>query len=269
MIILYVIKIMSKYSGLIFDIDGVFHNHGTIVNNEIPKVIDKLKNKPVLLITNEDRFLIDEIKQNLEKCGLLIPKSWGIYSSINSTIDYLVTKKIKDILVIGTDNLQDEIYNNIHCNEDGENFIIIGMINKRISKKLYDAVLIKIINGARVILTNGDVYIPCQKLYLSKPNMIYKMPLQILKEIEIRIHRIIPYTVTGKPSLTMQRKIITYFNNLNNLILIGDTLESDIQIANNLGITSCLVLSGNTTLEKAQNSNIKPTIIHDNILFLL
>ncbi|MFA5828979.1 MAG: HAD hydrolase-like protein [Candidatus Gracilibacteria bacterium] len=51
----------------------------------------------------------------------------------------------------------------------------------------------------------------------------------------------------------------------NEMIMIGDRLYTDIKGANDYGITSALVLSGETTLKMAKKSQVKPELILKNI----
>lgn len=68
-------------------------------------------------------------------------------------------------------------------------------------------------------------------------------------------------TYTGKPDKVVFESLSSFFPDVqfkkNRMIMIGDTLETDIQGANNFGIDALLVLSGNTGEElKKQNISL-------------
>ena len=45
------------------------------------------------------------------------------------------------------------------------------------------------------------------------------------------------------------------------MVMVGDNPQTDIKFAHNTGIDSVLVLSGATTLQEAEKSQVKPTYI--------
>jgi ribonucleotide monophosphatase NagD (HAD superfamily) len=71
----------------------------------------------------------------------------------------------------------------------------------------------------------------------------------------------------GKPHPIHLKKIKSIFPDTNNreLLFVGDTLSTDIQLAEESDRTSCLVLSGNTKRETLKNFIIEPDYIIDSI----
>jgi 4-nitrophenyl phosphatase/NagD protein len=76
--------------------------------------------------------------------------------------------------------------------------------------------------------------------------------------------------VFGKPNKDM---ILFKLNNTGvspkDAVMFGDRLYTDIKMGMNAGITSCLVLSGESTLEMVENSENKPDFIIDGVWELL
>jgi len=80
-------------------------------------------------------------------------------------------------------------------------------------------------------------------------------------------------TCIGKPSSAILDIIRSEHSipssELDKIVMIGDNTETDIAFANNCGIDSCLVLTGNTGSEEeakcfaAQNELFKPSFILD------
>ena len=54
-----------------------------------------------------------------------------------------------------------------------------------------------------------------------------------------------------------------------NTIIFGDRLHTDIMLAKNAGVKSCLVLTGESCLKSAFHSEIKPDFIIESIADLL
>jgi len=75
--------------------------------------------------------------------------------------------------------------------------------------------------------------------------------------------------VMGKPQSAMFEMAMKRFDaSPENTLMVGDTLETDILGASKLGISSALVLSGVTTREAVDQSEIKPDHIFNNIMDL-
>ena len=52
-------------------------------------------------------------------------------------------------------------------------------------------------------------------------------------------------------------------------IMVGDRLETDIQMGIDAGMSTCLVLTGDATREKLAQSGLHPTLVLENISGLL
>ena len=76
--------------------------------------------------------------------------------------------------------------------------------------------------------------------------------------------------VFGKPNLEMLDYLVRDENSKDqNAIVFGDRLHTDILLAKNAGVKSCLVLTGETCLNKAFLSDIKPDFVLESIDDLL
>ncbi len=250
-----------NFKGLILDIDGVFHNNGKKIKN-INNFIKKI-NIPVLLLTNDCRYSKENIRKNLKNYKINIPNSWDIYNSGYSLFDNIKNNNIVNIIVFGSNHLKN-LMSKIKLNKSGDDIIILGILEKKLTDIELNLIINKIKSGSKLFITAIDNFIP-------PPNhSIAQMPMQIINLIKQKINNI-NYLFFGKPSLLIKTKISTYFNNIdyNDLLFVGDTLNTDILMANNLKISSLLVLTGSTTQENLKNSDIKPKYILNNITDLI
>ena len=72
--------------------------------------------------------------------------------------------------------------------------------------------------------------------------------------------------VIGKPNKTIYQQLQKHLGcKKSEMVMIGDRLYTDIKGANDFGIDSVLVLSGETTKQHLKKSKIKPTAILENI----
>ena len=108
--------------------------------------------------------------------------------------------------------------------------------------------------GARLIATNADRFRPTT--YGGEPDAA-----AIIAAIEAS-SGVKCETVVGKPSTAMTSYLLRCLDVAPaRCLLIGDRLDTDIAMANNAGISSALVLTGATSTEEAERSDIIPTYI--------
>ena len=266
-----------KFKGIIFDMDGVLRIGDHPMPN-VNKILELLKeNKcPYMISTNECRYTEKDLRDNLEELGISVTPECCIYTSGMAVRDYLeekITKNIQknySIGIIGEVGLFETInelskYDNFKICDippkyDTHLILIIGTLNKiKISNLEKGLKWIKA--GAKIIKTCGDTTDPS-----SKGDYNLGMPSHILHLLEYNIK--VPRTYSlGKPHPIHLKKIKSIFPDTNNreLLFVGDTLSTDIQLAEESDMTSCLVLSGNTKRETLKNFIIEPDYIIDSI----
>jgi len=271
---------MYKPKGIVFDMDGVLR----VGNKAIPKAdeiikIMKLKNIKGMVSTNECRYTEDEIREELYDLGINIPNEWYIYTAAMAVRDFLKTRIEKNnnkkyyIGIIGETGLFTtinslSIYDNFIITDEPpkkkldniELILIIGTVNK-IKITNLEKGLDWINSGAKIITTCCDTTDPA-----SKGDFNLGMPSHILHLLKYNTKFVRQYSL-GKPNPIFKTKIIEVFNNIpiKDILFVGDTLYTDIQLANESGMKSCLVLTGNTKLETIENYVIEPDIIINSI----
>ena len=125
-----------------------------------------------------------------------------------------------------------------------KNYLILGTLNKIKISNLEKA-LKWVKAGSKIIITCDDISDPS-----SKGDFNLGMPKHILHMINFNIQTSQSYS-TGKPNPIVANKILNLFPNIvaEEVLLIGDTLYTDIQLAEENKFKSLLVLSGNTKRE--------------------
>ena len=270
---------MNKFTpkGIIFDMDGVLRigSHPVKHANEI---IQLLKNKkiPGMISTNECRYSETELRDDLEELGITIPNDWIIYTSAMAIRDYL-EKKIKknkeknfSIGIIGEKGLfqtVNEITNLKNCEiceippkYKTKKILIIGSVNK-IKISTLEKGLKWIQSGAKVLTTCNDVSDPA-----SKGDFNLGMPNHILHLLKYNTIGIKSYSL-GKPHPIHAQKIFSNFKDINpkDLLFVGDTIYTDIQLAEENNIKNCLVLTGSSSRDTTKSYIIEPDYILESI----
>lgn len=160
--------------------------------------------------------------------------------STDSTIRFLKKQGVQKVYVLGTKSLKKMILDagiDI-CSYDPE-FVVIGYDTELIYSKLIDAC--RLINaGTDFVATHCDPVCPSENGPIPDVGLLTEM---IEKTTRKKV-----FEVFGKPSPDVINAIIEENNiNLTDIVMIGDRLYTDIEMAKNAGIDSILVLSGDTS----------------------
>tara|TARA_Y100000287_G_scaffold182537_1_gene180259 strand:- start:257 stop:1027 length:771 start_codon:yes stop_codon:yes gene_type:complete len=144
------------------------------------------------------------------------------------------------------------------------NYMIIGSINN------IDIKLISLINNYFKVFSNVKVIITCpDEIDPEGDNII--VPKHLIHILNYnKTEEILPY-YTGKPNPLIAKYIKNYFKEKfgtekdADTVFVGDTLETDIKLANEALFKSVLVLSGNTKQEDLKKSLITPDYVIDSV----
>ena len=267
---------------VIFDLDGVFRVGNKLIEGT-KNVLSQLNSQNIktMIVTNECRYTIDYLKDELDEMGLTIPDETLFYTAASSCRDFL-ERKIKrfsdEQVMIGivgelglyrTINELSEYPNviikesiddsNIDKHKDKRMYIVVGSVNK-IKIKHLDEILKWIKCGAKVIVTCPDTTDPSSKgdFNLGMPNhMLYMVGYNLLSN---------KYN-TGKPNPILRDILMKKLSikDPKEILFVGDTLSTDIQLAEESGFQSCLVLSGNSSKDTLKNYVFEPDFILDSV----
>ncbi len=268
----------KNYKAFIFDMDGVLRcgDQGIDGADKIVKLFEN-KQIPTLILTNECRFTKNKIIKDLELMGINIPENWDIYTSADCAKDFICqVQKVDYIYVLGEGGLKDTLKENPiiekkitkklpskNLSWNTDLMIVIGALNKIKDDEIDEAV--KWIRcGAKIITTCFDVCDPGSK---------GENPILMLSHIFHIIKQIIPCTSysIGKPNPIMTRKALEIIRKkdqeikLDEILFIGDSLDTDIKCAFELGLDSALVLTGNTRMHMIKGSIIQPDYIFHSV----
>ncbi|WAM34006.1 HAD-IIA family hydrolase [Caldicellulosiruptor morganii] len=257
-------EVLLKVELFILDMDGTIYLGDRLFEGS-REFVELLKEnrKEFLFLTNNSSKSSDEYLKKLSKMGIDIAKE-NLLTSGQATAIYLngIAKKTIRAYVVGTVSLKKELESfGINIAEDIEkeevDYLIVGFDTELTYKKLLDACEL-IRKGIPFLATNPDLvcpldggkYIPdCGSICIMLENATKKKPLFI-----------------GKPSSIIV-DVISKLKNVekSRIAMIGDRLYTDIKMANDNGMVSILVLSGETAFEDIEKSRLKPTFVYNSI----
>ena len=221
----------------IFDLDGTLYLN-SFASKEVINLIYYLQKKYlVIFFTNASGNSLIQVQERLLKLGFNCEID-HIYTSSYMTALYLRENNISDVFVIGTTNFLNEISSfgiSIIQNSSAKN-LVVGLDNKFTYSTLSIALHILLNNkDGKFICCNEDKNFPVNK------NILLPGCGAIVGAISACSGRKPDYVV-GKPNTYTLQKIVEKYNiSKDEIIVVGDSLESDIQMAKNFGCKFLLV----------------------------
>ncbi len=213
--------------------------------------------------TNNSSHDLEFYHQKMTNFGIECDLKHNFYSSTEVTISYLLDKGVKKMFVVGNKCLKDKLVKHFELVDkyDKNNKIdavVCGFSTELVYDELKDASLYLQTQDVEFIATNGDyrcpiedgLYIPdcggmCEWLYLCTGKRA---------------------TVLGKPNPEIIYYLAKEFNvSLDDVLVVGDRLYTDILVGVNAKVDTVCVLSGESSLEDVKRYEHQPTYILDSI----
>ena len=239
-----------------------------------------------MIVTNECRYGEKVLRDDLTEMGVRVPENTKIITSGMSVYKYLKKKveRFSDdhfyIGILGESGLYNTLtkickFKNVDLCEDPPEefddetsrlFLVLGTLDKIKIANLEKA--LKWVNaGCKIIITCDDMSDPS-----SKGDFSLGMPKHTLHMINFTVKT--NYYSLGKPNPMIAELIRkechvgeTKIEN-HEVLFVGDTIYTDIKLAEESGFRSALVLSGNTKREGIQNYVTEADVVFDSVLEL-
>ncbi|GHV66169.1 hypothetical protein AGMMS49928_00200 [Spirochaetia bacterium] len=247
---------------LFLDLDGTVYLGNTIIDGS-REFIEKMKKagKSIYFLSNNSS---KDKKQYVEKLKMfnIEAKEDNIILSTDGLVHYLNEKGIKSVYVVGTEALVAMIENSgISVSDVNPEYVIVGYDTELTYEKLAKAGLF-INRGIEVLATHCDMVCPTPEGAIPDAG-------SMLKLLEAATGKT-PKEIFGKPHASMIYHILEK-NGIQpkHAAMIGDRMYTDMKLAENAGIKSILVLSGETTRDDVQEADIHIDLIVPSLRALL
>jgi ribonucleotide monophosphatase NagD (HAD superfamily) len=201
-----------------------------------------IDNVPILTAGNAIYKYFEKKAINEENISLGIVGENGLYDTINPITKY------KNIQIC---ELPPKYKTNL--------YLIIGTLNK-IKISNLEKVLKWVKADAKILLTCEDISDPS-----SKGDFTLGMPRHVLHMTNYTIKS--NYYSLGKPNPKIANLILNQYKDIKSdeVMLIGDTIYTDIRLAEENDFKSILVLSGNTKKDGIKSNVISPDFILNSV----
>lgn len=257
---------LNDYEAYCFDLDGTIYLGDHLLPG-VKETISRIRksNKKLLFITNSPTLTRKEGKERLNKFGIDVSIEEVITAPYLAAAYFSKTEPNASIFIIGENAIHEEMENYFIKTTDNPleaTHVLVGLDRKFTYHDLNLATT-AVRNCKKLIVTNPDPSCPVPGGYIPDT-------MALAKAIEVASDQSIDQII-GKPAPLYGSKMLEILGVPSNRILvIGDRLETDIELGKRNGFKTCLVLTGISTEEDVQNSKIKPDyIINDlNSLFI-
>lgn len=247
----------------LLDMDGTIYLDDDVFDGSIDfinKIISKGK-KHIFLTNNSSRSRNDYVEK-LQR--LHIPATVdNVFTSGNAIGLYINEHyKGKRVYLVGTASLRKELEQyNINLVEENPEIVLMGF-DRELNYKKLEIACEALDNGAIYLATNCDWVCPIANgRYIPDCGSMCEMIEHATKRKPLFI---------GKPSPHMIDVLSHELNiSKNKICMIGDRVYTDIAAGYNAGALTICVLSGESTMQTINDSDIKPDIIVDSVKDLI
>lgn len=228
--------------GVILDLDGVIYRGDELLPGAHEFVATlRAKGLKVVAVSNHSGRSAAELAGKLQRLGVHLEEH-EVLTSIDATVAYLhehhpVGTATK---VVGSDALKTAVSGAGFPSSPTPQLVVIGYQGERHEGELSSAAA-AVAGGAALLGTNGDSWLPA-------PNGDRRPETGPYLALVAALAGRPPAAVVGKPGLVIGNLALERLGlGAHEVVVIGDTLATDIALATALGATSVLVLTGNTS----------------------
>ena len=245
---------------LVFDLDGTMYR-GTQIIDTAKQFLDYCikQNIPYLFLTNNSMRTPQTNVEHMENMGYTGISASQFYNSAMASCQYVKEKYSgRKAFFIGEKGMEQALLDaGFTITDDHPDFVFVGLTKKG-DYAMYSHALTCLLQGAKLIGTNKD-------RILAKPGGFEVGNGSVVAMFEYATNTQSPDI--AKPSKTMLDLFLRHFHlKKEDVILIGDNLETDIRLGYENGVQTIFVETGVHTRKDIATLNIHPTWIVSNLM---
>lgn len=225
--------IASQYDVFLFDLDGVIYHDDTVLEGS-RRCIRKLRalGKKVYFLTNDPRSTRQELCERLHSMKISVSQEEIITSSW-ATAQYLAENNISDVFAIGTEGFISELeVFGISTKGDAPCQAVVAGYNENTSFTQIQQAIRHLEEGAQFIATNADQSFPGRNGRCIATGAMVEMIRMVSGKQPL---------IIGKPYSYIFSIVLRSVIPGSQIVMIGDSLETDILGAHGQGIDAILL----------------------------
>ena len=236
----------------LLDLDGTMY-HGNRIIPSAKEFLDYLQKsgQEYYFLTNNASRTPQENALHMEKIGYQNIEARRFYNSAMACVSYAQKRVIGHrVMMIGQSGLADELYKaGYQLVEEGADMVMVGL-NQEGNYRLYSQALQNLLQGAILLGTNEDRVLLSESGTKLGNGSIVKMLEYASGQTAI---------CTGKPAAVFLEEALDYWGlDKEEVVMVGDNLETDILCGLNAKVTTVLVLGGVSNRNDCERLTIQP-----------
>jgi HAD superfamily hydrolase (TIGR01450 family) len=252
-----------KSKKIIFlDLDGTVYIGNTLIPGA-KTFLDYLSFQSIdyfFLSNNSSRSKKDYVKK-LSFLGIPTTEEQIILST-DGVIDFLLNQHVKKVFVVGTRSMR-EMFTKAGLDSESEHpdYVVLGYDTEITYDKLKKAAIF-LQNGVKFLATHCDIVCPTPEGPVPDVGAMLALFEKATGKRPVRIF--------GKPNADMVNHILKkHAASPDEVVLIGDRIYTDMELANRLNCDFILVLSGETQPSDLPKLTKQPALIVDSLGYIL
>jgi HAD superfamily hydrolase (TIGR01450 family) len=244
------------------DLDGTIYM-GDVLIPGAREFLDYLKDRGIFfyfLSNNSSRSKSDYVTK-LSNLGIVVDED-KIILSTDGVIAHLQERKIQDLYVVGTKSMQAMFRKaGFDTTSRFPRIIVLGFDTELTYEKLKRTALF-MQDGVELLATHPDLVCPTSEGFIPDAGSM----LALLEKATGKK----PLKIFGKPNPEMIAHVLKKHGvSPKEVLMIGDRLYTDVELARRIPCDSILVLSGETKKEDLVQLQLKPTLVVESIASLI
>lgn len=250
---------LATVHGFLLDMDGTFYLGDRLLEGALDFInILRRQNKKFLFLTNNSSKHRSQYAEKINHLGLPITEE-AVLTSGEATALYLRDKHPgAELFLVGTPALEKEFrLFGFHLVDQHPQYVVLGFDTTLTYQKLWK-LCDYVRAGVPYIATHPDFNCPTETGFMPDVGAMIAF-------VNASTGRL-PDLVVGKPNrLIVDAAALKMELPIDQLAMIGDRLYTDIALGQTSGITTILVLSGETKLEDLHGSPFQPDFTFENL----
>ena len=252
---------LENIEAIFLDLDGTIYMGDNLIDGAID-FLNRIEERGIkrFFLSNNSSKSVAQYLVKLEKMGIPANKE-EVLLSTHDLLSWLKAENISETYLVGTEGMKEMLEEvGINTNSKNPQFVVLGYDTEITYEKL----------------TNASIYLHRGvPLVVSHPDMVCPSPNGGLPDTGAYLALfeattgVTPKHICGKPNPGMiLHKIIELGLTPNVCAMVGDSLYTDMEMADRAGVHGILVLSGEATENDATNSPQRPSLIVDSVASL-
>jgi HAD superfamily hydrolase (TIGR01458 family) len=247
---------MEDIKGLLIDLDGVIYNDSELIPGA-KESIQWLQDQklPFRFVTNTTMKSRKTLKQKLQSFGIEVVEK-DIFTTVDAAVLYIRKSGKEKCHLLLMDDVREE-FREFILDAENPDFVVVGDLGEKLSFRTVNVGFQKLFSGAELLALQKNRYWLSDKGYMLDAGALVAM-LEFSSGKKAQI--------IGKPSPHFFSLALNDLNlSPDNVVMIGDDIESDIFGAQRMGMRGVLVQTGKFLPADLDRKDVKPWKLIDNI----